>query len=96
MFQLKENQKHIVSLSGQGCAGCITMYQTVKNFIQKYPQVSCENIELDQSNQTIVEEYEISKVPSVLLFDGHTLVAKIQGFQPDEIFEYYAVEKLKI
>lgn len=91
-----KDDKVMILVSGEGCANCITMLPTVNNIVEKYPQIMLHIIEVDEDTQELIEEYNIEKVPSVLLFENGNLLAKISGYQPDEIFELYVKDKFKL
>lgn len=93
---LSKSNKSILLLSGQGCANCVSMYPIVNKLVEKHPEIMLNIIEVDQSYQNLIDEYDVEKIPSILLFEKDLLIAKISGYQPYEIFELYVEDKFKL
>lgn len=89
-----QSGKAMLLVSGEGCANCVTMLPAVNKVSAKYPDVAVGVIEIDGGSAEFLQEYEIEKVPTVVLFKNGEVVAKVSGYQPDEIFEIYVADKL--
>ena len=53
------------------------------------------HIEADYSTLALMEEWEVEKVPSILLMDDGEIFARCTGFQPEEILELWLDAKIE-
>lgn len=93
---LSQENKAILLLSGQGCANCVSMFPIVNKLVENYPEIMLHIVETDESYSDLIDEYDIEKIPSILLFEKGHLIAKVGGYQPYEIFELYCKDKFKL
>lgn len=91
---LKESGIALTLISGGGCANCVSMYPTVKKIENTRDDIKVFYVEVDESNFKINEEYGVEVVPTVLLTNKGELIAKIKGYQPEEIFDLYIDAKV--
>ena len=92
---LASKQFAIVLVAGGGCANCVTMYPLVKEVENRREDVDVFYVEIDESNYQINEVYDVEVVPTVLLTHYGELLAKIKGYQPQEIFDIYIDTKIE-
>ena len=83
----------VILISGEGCANCYSMHPLVSSLKDTYDDIDVYFVEVDESNFDINTEYGVEVVPTVLVTSYGKLVAKIKGFQPDEIFRLYIESK---
>ena len=53
------------------------------------------HIEADYSTLELMEEWEVVKVPTILLMDDGEIFARCTGFQPEEILELWMDAKIE-
>ena len=53
------------------------------------------HIEADYSTMELMKEWEVEKVPTILLMDDGEIFARCAGFQPEEILELWLDAKLE-
>ena len=87
----KENLKglQILEVSGEGCANCISLMGMLANVVGGRSDVSLVHFELDENSKNFIEEYDIDRVPTVLLLDDGKEIARVKGYQPEEVFEVW-------
>lgn len=90
---LKECEFAVILISGEGCANCYSMHPLVSSLKNTYDDIDVFFVEVDESNFDINTEYGVEVVPTVLITSYGKLVAKIKGYQPDEIFNLYIDSK---
>ena len=84
----------VLEVSGEGCANCISLMNMLANVIGDRKDVSLVHFELDENSKNFIEEYDIDRVPTVLLLDDGKEFARVKGFQPEEVFEIWLDYKL--
>ena len=85
----------LVEISGESCANCLTLMPMLFEIAKARPQISLVHIEATEQTVKIMEEYQIDRVPTVLLLDDGVVFARATGFQPQEIFELWIDAKLE-
>lgn len=83
----------VILISGEGCANCYSMHPLVASLKDTYEDIDVYFVEVDESNYDINTEYGVEVVPTVLVTSYGKLIAKIKGYQPDEIFTLYIDSK---
>ena len=93
----KENLKglQVLEVSGEGCANCITLMPMLYNVVSNRTDVTLEHFELDENSKNFANEYNIDRVPTVLLLDNGKEIARVCGFQPEEVFEVWLEYKIE-
>lgn len=91
---LSKSKFAMILISGEGCANCISMLPMVLKY-KEHAKIDVFVIEADMSNSKILEKYEVSFVPTILLISHGQLISKIRGYQPEEVFEIYVETKLE-
>ncbi len=90
---LKQDCCALVYISGEGCANCVSMLPLVNKVKERRQDVNVYVVEVSEENFAINEHYEVEVVPTILLLHYGDLIAKIKGYQPEEIFELYVDAK---
>lgn len=84
----------VTLISGEGCANCVSMYPMVKKLEQR-KDINVYFVDVDETNYQINSYYDVEVVPTILLTNYGNLLSKIQGYQPEEIFDIYIDAKLE-
>lgn len=86
----------VVEISGESCANCLTLMPMLHE-VCKERSIPLYHVEIGEDTVTkeIIERYDVQAVPTVLVLDGTELIAKVKGFQPQEIFEIWLDAKLE-
>lgn len=90
---LSKNCISLVYISGEGCANCVSMYPQVMK-LKEREDICVYMIEASEENSALNHHYGVEVVPTILLLHYGECVAKIKGYQPEEIFEYYIDAKI--
>lgn len=83
----------VILISGDGCANCVSMHPIVANLKDTYEDIDVFFVEVDEDNFDINTEYGVEVVPTILMTSYGKLIAKIKGYQPEEIFTLYVESK---
>ena len=83
----------VILISGEGCANCVSMTPLVYDLKNTYEDIDVFFVEVDEDNFDINTEYGVEVVPTILITSYGTLIAKIKGYQPEEIFTLYVESK---
>ena len=84
-----------VEISGESCANCLTLMPILKELVSAHTDVKLVHVEADYSTLPLMEEWEVEKVPTILLTDDGEIFARCSGFQPEEILELWLDAKLE-
>ena len=87
----KENLKglQVIEVSGESCANCLTLMPMLYEVVHARDNLSLLHIEADDNTKNFLQEYNVTRVPTVLLLDNGVEFARAVGFQPQEIFELW-------
>ena len=93
----KEKLKGIqlIEVSGESCANCLTLMPMLHEIVSARNDVELLHVEAAENTEKFLEEYQVDRVPTVLLLDDGVVFAKAIGFQPQEIFELWLDAKLE-
>ncbi|MBQ9117804.1 MAG: thioredoxin family protein [Clostridia bacterium] len=84
----------VVEISGESCANCLTLMPILKDICEARGDVKLVHVEADYSTMALMEEWEIEKVPTILLVEDGEIFARCSGFQPEEILEIWIDAKI--
>ncbi len=84
----------VVEISGESCANCLTLMPILHEIVSKRSDAKLIHIEASETTIEIMKEYEIDRVPTILLLDDGVEFARATGFQPEEILELWINSKL--
>lgn len=90
---LGKSEFAVTLISGEGCANCLSVQPLVSNLLNIYNDIDVFYVEVDESNFDINTAYDIEFVPTVLITSYGKMIAKIRGYQPEEIFNLYVESK---
>lgn len=86
--------KCLVEVSGDGCDACFAVMpncgQVAEEFGLKFVKINIQDC------PGVVEKFQISKIPSLILADDGKEIARCAGYQPLEILELWVQAKLGI
>ena len=85
----------LVEISGESCANCLTLMPILKDICDARTDVKLVHIEADYSTMALMEEWEIEKVPTILLVEDGEIFARCHGYQPEEILEMWIDAKIE-
>lgn len=84
----------VVEISGESCANCLTLMPLLHEIVSSRNDVELVHIEASETTVNIMKEYEIDRVPTILLLDDGVEFARATGFQPQEILELWLNNKI--
>ena len=85
----------VVEVSGESCANCLTLMPILKDICDARTDVRLVHVEADYTTVALMEEWEVVKVPTILLMDDGEIFARCAGFQPEEILEIWIDAKIE-
>ena len=93
----KEQLKGIccVEVSGESCANCLTLMPILKELCGNRNDVRLVHVEADYTTLALMEEWEVVKVPTILLVEDGEIFARCTGYQPEEILEIWLDAKIE-
>ena len=83
-----------VEISGESCANCLTLMPILDRLCGERDDVRLVHVEADYSTMALMEEWEVDRVPTILLTEDGEIFARCKGFQPEEILEIWLDAKL--
>ena len=84
-----------VEISGESCANCLTLMPILDRLCGERDDVRLVHVEADYSTMALMEEWEVDRVPTILLTDDGEIFARCKGFQPEEILEMWLDAKIE-
>ena len=85
----------LVEVSGESCANCLTLMPILKELCDARDDIRLVHVEADYSTLALMEEWDVVKVPTILLMDDGEIFARCTGFQPEEILELWLDAKIE-
>lgn len=83
-----------VEISGESCANCLTLMPILQELCDARPEIKLVHVEADYSTVDLMEEWDVTKVPTILLMEDGEIFARCAGFQPEEILEIWLDAKI--
>ena len=84
-----------VEISGESCANWLTLMPILKGICDKRDDIRLVHVEADYTTTALMEEWEVTRVPTILLTDDGEIFARCAGFQPEEILEMWLDAKIE-
>ena len=84
-----------VEISGESCANCLTLMPILKDICDARNDLRLVHVEADYSTMALMEEWEVEKVPTILVMEDGEIFARCAGFQPEEILELWLSSKVE-
>ena len=96
----KENKPNLqglccVEISGESCANCLTLMPILDRLCSERDDIRLVHVEADYTTTALMEEWEVTRVPTILLADDGEIFARCAGFQPEEILEMWLDAKIE-
>ena len=96
----KENKPNLqglccVEISGESCANCLTLMPILDRLCSERDDIRLVHVEADYTTTALMEEWEVTRVPTILLTDDGEIFARCAGFQPEEILEMWLDAKIE-
>ncbi len=91
---MKEEGFSVLEVSGEGCAGCVSLLPVLKKITQKLG-LPLRMLEANEANAAEVRRLNIERVPTVLVLKDGEEIARCAGYQPEEILEVWLEAKAK-
>ena len=85
----------VVEVSGESCANCLTLMPILKELCDARDDIRLVHVEADYNTLPLMEEWEVEKVPTILLVEDGEIFARCHGFQPEEILEIWLDAKIE-
>lgn len=79
----------VVEVSGESCANCLTLMPMLFEVVGARDNLELVHVEADDNTKGFLKEYDVDRVPTILLLDDGKVFARAVGFQPQEIFELW-------
>ena len=84
-----------VEISGESCANCLTLMPILQELCGNRDDIRLVHIEADYSTTELMEEWDVTRVPTILLMEDGKIFARCAGFQPEEILEIWLDAKIE-
>lgn len=96
----KENKPNLqglccVEISGESCANCLTLMPILDRLCSARDDIRLVHVEADYTTTALMEEWDVTRVPTILLTDDGEIFARCAGFQPEEILEMWLDAKIE-
>ena len=93
----KEHLKGLccVEVSGESCANCLTLMPILKELCDARDDIRLVHVEADYTTLPLMKEWEVEKVPTILLVEDGEIFARCHGYQPEEILEIWLDAKIE-
>ena len=85
----------VVEVSGESCANCLTLMPVLKALMENIEGVRLVHVEADYDTLDLMAEWDVEKVPTILLTDNGEIYARVSGYQPEEILELWLDAKIE-
>ena len=83
-----------VEISGESCANCLTLMPILDRLVGEREDIKLVHIEADYTTTALMEEWDVTRVPTILLMEDGEIFARCAGFQPEEILEMWLDAKI--
>ena len=84
-----------VEVSGESCANCLTLMPILKTLCDNRGDIRLVHVEADYPTTALMEAWDVTKVPTILLTDDGEIFARCSGYQPEEILELWLDAKIE-
>lgn len=84
--------KCLIEIGGDSCASCLAVMPNCKQVADSF---NLNFVKLDvEEDADQVKNFDIDRIPSIILWDEGKILAKCSGYQPQEILELWVEAKL--
>ena len=84
-----------MDFSGNSCANCLASTREVNRVLKDRRDIVRVHFEIDDSSEEIVKKYRIDRVPTLMVMKGETEIARVRGYQPEEILALWLDAKIE-
>lgn len=81
-----EGKKVLVDFWAKWCGPCKSLVPRLEAIENEYPNVTFVKVDVDE-NTDIALEMGIRSVPTVIVYDGETLINRSSGANPDSFYK---------
>jgi thioredoxin len=81
-----EGKKVVVDYWAKWCGPCKSLIPRLENLEKQYPNITFVKVDVDE-NQSDAMELGIRSVPTVLIYNGESLVNRSVGVNTDETYK---------
>ncbi|MGN0806186.1 MAG: thioredoxin family protein [Candidatus Coproplasma sp.] len=86
------NGKCLIEIGGDSCAGCLAVMPNCRRVAESF---GLNFVKLDvEEDAEQVKNFNIDRIPTVILWDEGKILAQCSGYQPQEILELWVEAKL--
>lgn len=84
--------KCLIEIGGDSCVGCLAVMPNCNAVAEKF---GLKFVKLDiEEDAAQVKEFNVDRIPTIILWDEGKILARCAGFQPQEILELWVEAKL--
>ncbi|MGN1060313.1 MAG: thioredoxin family protein [Candidatus Coproplasma sp.] len=84
--------KCLIEIGGDSCASCLAV---MPNCRQVADMFGLNFVKLDvEEDEEQVKNFNVERIPTIILWDEGKVLAKCSGYQPQEILELWVEAKL--
>ena len=80
-----EGKKLLIQYTASWCGPCRALTPRLSNLSNKYSDITFVKVDVDE-NQDAVMELGVSSVPTIMIYDGSTLVNRSTGANVDSVY----------
>jgi thioredoxin 1 len=80
-----EGKKLLVQYTASWCGPCKALTPRLSNLSNKYPNFTFVKVDIEENMDTAME-LNITSVPTVLIYDGETLINRSVGANVDTVY----------
>ncbi|MGN0813296.1 MAG: thioredoxin family protein [Candidatus Coproplasma sp.] len=84
--------KCLIEIGGDSCASCLAVMPNCNAVALSF---NLNFVKLDvEEDAELVKNFNVDRIPSIILWDEGKILAKCSGYQPQEILELWVEAKL--
>jgi thioredoxin 1 len=80
-----EGKKILVQYTATWCGPCRALAPRLSNLSNKYPDITFVKVDIEE-NMESAQELMISTVPTIMIYDGNTLINRSVGANHDAVY----------
>ncbi len=83
----------IIEVMGESCVSCYTMMPILEDISKRF-DINFYVVEANEESKNLINQYDVTSVPSILLLHDNELLGLARGYQPNEILEIWIDAKI--
>lgn len=95
MENRNDERIYILEFGGNSCANCLSLMKEVNRALKDRKDIERIHFEIDESSEEIVKKYHIDRVPTLIVMRGENEIARVRGYQPEEILSLWLEAKIQ-